>query len=71
MRPAVEWAAAQAAGEYRAPSLDTEGFIRCSTAVQVVPIPLEHAHFNVLGFRIDDVAYCTDVNEIPDKLIEL
>jgi phosphoribosyl 1,2-cyclic phosphate phosphodiesterase len=32
---------------------------------RVVPIPLIHAHFNVLGFRIGDVAYCTDVNRIP------
>jgi phosphoribosyl 1,2-cyclic phosphate phosphodiesterase len=32
----------------------------------VVPIPLEHNHFNVLGFRIDDVAYCTDVSRIPE-----
>ena len=32
---------------------------------RVVPVPLIHAHFNVFGFRIDDVAYCTDVNEIP------
>jgi phosphoribosyl 1,2-cyclic phosphate phosphodiesterase len=32
---------------------------------QVTPIPLLHAHFDVFGFRIDDVAYCTDVNEIP------
>lgn len=32
---------------------------------QVTPIPLNHAHFDVLGFRFDDVAYCTDVNEIP------
>ncbi len=31
----------------------------------VTPIPLVHAHFNVFGFRIGDVAYCTDVNEIP------
>jgi phosphoribosyl 1,2-cyclic phosphate phosphodiesterase len=31
----------------------------------VTPIPLVHAHFDVFGFRIDDVAYCTDVNEIP------
>jgi len=31
----------------------------------VVPIPLEHAHFDVFGFRCDDVAYCTDVNKIP------
>jgi phosphoribosyl 1,2-cyclic phosphate phosphodiesterase len=32
---------------------------------RVVPIPLIHAHFDVLGFRIDDVAYCTDVSKIP------
>jgi phosphoribosyl 1,2-cyclic phosphate phosphodiesterase len=32
---------------------------------QVTPIPLLHAHFDVFGFRIGDVAYCTDVNEIP------
>jgi phosphoribosyl 1,2-cyclic phosphate phosphodiesterase len=34
---------------------------------QVVPIPLVHAHFNVFGFRFDDVAYCTDVNHIPKE----
>jgi phosphoribosyl 1,2-cyclic phosphate phosphodiesterase len=33
---------------------------------RVVPIPLEHAWFSVLGFRIDDVAYCTDVSRIPE-----
>ena len=32
---------------------------------EITPIPLIHAQFNVLGFRIGDVAYCTDVNEIP------
>lgn len=32
---------------------------------RVVPVPLEHAHFDVFGFRIGDVAYCTDVNKIP------
>jgi uncharacterized protein (DUF952 family) len=30
------WAAAQAAGELRAPSLDVEGFIHCSTEAQVL-----------------------------------
>jgi phosphoribosyl 1,2-cyclic phosphate phosphodiesterase len=34
---------------------------------KVVPIPLIHARFNVFGFRFDDVAYCTDVNRIPDR----
>lgn len=33
----------------------------------VTPIPLIHAHFNVLGFRIRDLAYCTDVNKIPPE----
>lgn len=34
---------------------------------RVVPIPLQHAHFNVFGFRIGDVAYCTDVSDIPAR----
>jgi len=33
----------------------------------VTPVPLDHAHFYVLGFRFDDVAYCTDVSKIPDR----
>jgi phosphoribosyl 1,2-cyclic phosphate phosphodiesterase len=32
----------------------------------VLPIPLIHAQFRVMGFRIGDVAYCTDVNRIPE-----
>ena len=35
---ASEWAAAREAGEYRAPSLETEGFIHCSTPAQVVHV---------------------------------
>jgi phosphoribosyl 1,2-cyclic phosphate phosphodiesterase len=34
---------------------------------RVTPIPLIHAHFNVFGFRVGDVAYCTDVNRIPPE----
>jgi phosphoribosyl 1,2-cyclic phosphate phosphodiesterase len=34
---------------------------------RIVPIPLIHAHFEVFGFRIGDVAYCTDVNKIPPE----
>ena len=34
----VDWEQAQARGEYRAASLDTEGFIHCSTEMQVVPV---------------------------------
>ena len=31
------------------------------------PIPLSHGRFNVFGFRIGDVAYCTDVSAIPER----
>lgn len=34
---------------------------------RVVPIRLHHGPTRVLGFRIGNVAYCTDVNEIPDE----
>lgn len=33
---------------------------------RVMPIPLLHSSFNVFGFRFGDLAYCTDVSEIPD-----
>ena len=34
---------------------------------QVIPIPLKHGpRFDVYGFRVGDVAYCTDVSEIPE-----
>jgi phosphoribosyl 1,2-cyclic phosphate phosphodiesterase len=32
----------------------------------VTPIPLIHSIFNVFGFRVGDVAYCTDVSEVPE-----
>lgn len=33
----------------------------------IIPIPLKHAHFNVFGYRIGNVAYCTDLSEIPTE----
>lgn len=39
---------------------------------QIVPIPLKHGpKFDVLGFRVGNVAYCTDVSEIPESSWEL
>jgi phosphoribosyl 1,2-cyclic phosphate phosphodiesterase len=35
------------------------------------PIPLLHGDMPVLGFRVGDVAYCTDVSKIPDESYEL
>jgi len=36
--PRTDWATARKNGEYRAESLDTEGFIHCSTAEQAAPV---------------------------------
>lgn len=33
----------------------------------IVPIRLIHGRMNVLGFRFGNVAYCTDVNRIPEE----
>lgn len=33
---------------------------------RVTPIRLEHGSLPVLGFRIGNVAYCTDVSRVPD-----
>lgn len=38
----------------------------------VTPIPLKHGpKFDVLGFRVGNVAYCTDVSEIPESSLAL
>ena len=40
--------------------------------VPFTPIPMKHGpHFDVLGFRIGDFAYCTDTNEIPESSMRL
>ena len=33
---------------------------------RILPIRLDHGRFKVLGFRVGDLAYCTDVNRIPE-----
>jgi phosphoribosyl 1,2-cyclic phosphate phosphodiesterase len=33
---------------------------------RVMPVDLVHAQFRVLGFRFGPLAYCTDVNRIPE-----
>ena len=34
---------------------------------RVIPIPLHHGRYRVLGFRFGNVAYCTDTNGIPPE----
>lgn len=35
------------------------------------PIPLLHGEMEVMGFRVGNIAYCTDVSEIPEPSWEL
>ena len=38
---------------------------------RITPIPLQHGRYWTLGFRVGDVAYCTDTNGIPAASREL
>jgi len=35
--------------------------------LKIVPVPVFHGNLPILGFRIDGVAYLTDVSEIPES----
>lgn len=71
IRTAFSYAFGPEADELTAGFIPKLKFERIDTAPfraigeDIIPIPLEHAHFNVLGFRVRDVAYCTDVSNIP------
>jgi phosphoribosyl 1,2-cyclic phosphate phosphodiesterase len=34
---------------------------------RITPVPLRHGRFDVFGFRVGNLAYCTDVNVIPES----
>ena len=39
--------------------------------MQIVPIPVKHGHSDILGYRIGNLAYITDVSSIPDSSMAL
>jgi phosphoribosyl 1,2-cyclic phosphate phosphodiesterase len=51
------------------PQIITEPFLEADQLV--IPIPVKHGPFDVLGFRVGNLAYVTDVNFIPESSIEL
>ena len=42
----------------------------CINGVEIVPIRGKHFRLPVLGFRFGNIAYCTDMNHIPDEEFE-
>ena len=39
--------------------------------IEIVPLPVRHGDWTILGFRVGPFAYITDTNGIPDSTIEL
>lgn len=39
--------------------------------LEITPLPVKHGKVNVLGYRVNDVAYLTDTKEIPNSTKEL
>ncbi|MEX0844846.1 MAG: MBL fold metallo-hydrolase [Balneolaceae bacterium] len=39
--------------------------------VDVTPLPVTHGNLDILGFRINDFSYLTDVKHIPNETIEI
>jgi len=37
----------------------------------IIPIPLKHGYSDIFGYRIGDIAYLTDVSEIPESSLDL
>ena len=37
---------------------------------KVLPLAIDHGIFHILGYRIGDLAYCTDVKHFPDATLE-
>lgn len=72
IRKSFDYAFADAAREVHAGGVPQVVFRRIDErpfvllGQSIVPIPLLHGRFRVLGFRFGNVAYCTDTNGIPD-----
>lgn len=62
-----DWEAAQHRGHYVAPSLETDGFIHCSTAEQAIPIAnaLFRGQSNLLLLLVDDERATADIRYEP------
>ena len=60
MTPRSDWEAAQKAGYHTAESLQTQGFIHCSTAAQVVKVANKHYR----SANADLVLLCIDTDKL-------
>ncbi len=63
----TEWGEARKHGEYRAPSLETEGFIHCSTSGQVLSVAEKYyaGQSELLLLVIDEARLSSDLKWEP------
>lgn len=55
-----------------APTLDMQKAKEFSFRdVHITPLPVKHGKVNVLGYRLNDISYVTDVKTIPDRTKQL
>ncbi|HQR42209.1 MAG TPA: MBL fold metallo-hydrolase, partial [Gemmatales bacterium] len=78
VRRAFSYAFTEAAEQMPRGMLPQIKFVRVEPGVpfevlgeMITPVYLEHGRFNVLGFRVRNLAYCTDVSRIPPASQEL
>ena len=77
IRKAYDYAFDDATRHYEAGGLPKLVLQRVGTepveilGAQIRPIPLQHGRHSTLGFRVGNVAYCTDTNGIPGTSREL
>ena len=60
----ANWTNAQASGLYRAPSLESEGFIHCSSIDQIVPVG-----DNMFRGKRNLLVLCIDESEVSSRTI--
>ncbi len=39
--------------------------------IEITPLPVEHGEVDVMGFRLNDISYLTDVKAIPEETMRL
>jgi phosphoribosyl 1,2-cyclic phosphate phosphodiesterase len=77
IRRAFDYAFDPVARNYPAGGVPRLVFSRIATepveilGVRVTPIPMEHGRQTSLGFRVGNLAYCTDTNRIPPGSMDL
>ncbi len=65
------WNAVQLGGGLPAISLNVAAAPFRAAGLEVTPIPVQHGRLQILGYRIGDLAYLTDISGLPDSSLPL